>query len=96
MDLLQTWMIIGVPALAVVFGLFAGRSKLRATFGYLLLLALVILFAVTPGGALSAAAVGLLTAFFVATGRGTDVDRRYLEHHEDRKRFTTTAGSQGQ
>lgn len=94
-DLLQAWMIVGVPALAVVFGLFAGRSKLRATVGYVLLLALVLLFVATPGGGLSAAAIGLLAAFFVATGRGTDTDREYLEHHEERKRFTTTAGSEG-
>ena len=95
MNLLQAWMIVGVPTLAVVFGLFAGRSKLRATVGYVLLLALVVVFVTIPGGGLSAAAIGLFAAFFVATGRGTDTDREYLEHHEDRKRFTTAAGSQG-
>lgn len=94
MNLLQAWMIVGVPTLAVIFGLFAGRSKRRATIGYLLLLALVVLFVTVPGGGLSAAAIGLIAVFLVATGRGTDYDGRYQEHHENRKRFTTTAGHQ--
>lgn len=95
MDVLQAWMIVGVPALAVAFGLFAGRSKLRATIGYLVLLALVVLFVLIPDGGLSAAVVGLIGVFLVANGRGTDVDTRFEEHHENRRRFTTTAGSAG-
>ena len=54
-----------------------------------ILLALVATFAFVARHVLSAALVGLLAVVFVATGRGTHLDARYDEHHENRKRLTT-------
>ena len=95
MDLLQSWLLVGVPGVVLAAGLFVGRSQLRAWLGYATLLALVVFFVLVPGDAVSAAAVGALAVVFVATGRGMNRDRDYREHHEDRKRFTTTAGDAG-
>ena len=89
MDVLQTWILVGVPGLVLVGGLFVGRSRLRAWIGYAVLLALIVTFVVTPGGGFSAALIGLLAVVFVATGRGTHLDARYNEHHEERDSFTT-------
>ena len=89
MDVLQMWVVVGVPGLVVAAGLFVGRSRLRAWIGYAVLLALVVAFVLTPGGGLSAAAVGLIAVVFVATGRGTRIDAEFREHHQDRERFTT-------
>ena len=91
MDVLQTWILVGVPGLVIVAGLFVGRSRLRALIGYVVLLALVAVFVSIPGGGLSAAAVGLLGVVFVSTGRGTHLDTRYQEHHQERDSFTTAA-----
>lgn len=90
MNLLQTWLIIGVPALAVAMGLFAGRNKVRAWFGYAVLIVLVVLFATVPGDPISAALVGMVAVAYLATGRGTSRDDAYLEHHEVRRALTTT------
>jgi multisubunit Na+/H+ antiporter MnhB subunit len=92
-DLLQTWLLLGVPGLVIAGGLFVGRSQLRALFGYVTLFALVVAFVTTPGGGLSAAVIGALVVFAVAAGRGTHTDRRYREHHQDRRRLTTAAGT---
>jgi hypothetical protein len=89
MDLLQTWIVVGVPGLVLAIGLFVGRSRLRALIGFGVLAALIGVFVVTPGGGFSAAAVGLIAMLFVATGRGTNVDDRFEEHHENRRRYTT-------
>ena len=89
MDVLQMWVVVGVPGLVVAAGLFVGRSRLRAWIGYAVLLALVIAFVLTPGGGLSAAAVGLIAVVFVATGRGSRIDAQFSEHHEGRERYTT-------
>jgi hypothetical protein len=88
MDLLQSWIVVGVPGLVIAAGLFVGRSRTRALIGYGVLLALVAYFFTVPGGGLSAALVGLVAVGFVATGRGTNVDRRYDEHHEQRRQYT--------
>ena len=90
MDLLQTWLIVGVPGLIVTAGLFTGRSRLRSWLGYVALVALVATFLLVPGDAVSAAAVGLIGFLLVATGRGMQADDQ-PEHHENRKRFTTAA-----
>ena len=90
MDPLQLWLVVGVPGLLASAGLFVGRSRVRAWIGYVVLVAMVGAFAVVPGGAFSAAAIGLIVVVLVATGRGTPKDDTYREHHEDRKRFTTT------
>lgn len=89
MNVLQAWLLAGIPGLAVVAALFVGRSMVRAWIGYLALAGLVVLFVTTPGGGISAAFLGALAVVLVATGRGTNVDRGYREHHQDRKRFTT-------
>jgi len=88
MDLLQSWLVVGVPALVLSAGLFVGRSRTRALIGYGVLLALAAYFFTVPGGGLSTALVGLVTVGFVATGRGTKDDGRYDEHHEQRRRYT--------
>ena len=89
MDPRQMWLVVGVPGLLVAAGLFVGRSQVRAWGGYVVLAALVVAFAFTPGGGLSAAVIGLIAVALVATGRGSAKDASYREHHEDRKRFTT-------
>lgn len=89
MDVLQTWLLVGVPGLVIVGALFTGRSRLRAWIGYAALLAIVATFAFVAGDVLSAALVGLIAVVLVATGRGTNLDARYDEHHENRKRLTT-------
>jgi uncharacterized membrane protein len=92
-DLVQTWIVVGVPGLVLAVGLFVGRSRLRALLGFGVLAALIAVFVVTPGGGFSAAAVGLVAMAFVATGRGTNVDDAFDEHHQDRERFTTADGA---
>ncbi|MFP4636196.1 MAG: hypothetical protein ACLFRD_10060 [Nitriliruptoraceae bacterium] len=89
MDVLQTWILIGVPGLVVAGGLFVGRDRRRALLGYVVLLALIATFVTVPGGGFFAALVGLIGVVLVATGRGTDLDDREGEHHEQRRSFTT-------
>jgi hypothetical protein len=88
-DLLQSWMIVGVPGLALALGLFSGRDKRRAWFGYGVLAALLVFFVTVPGDMISVVLIGVFGMAFVATGRGTHTDDDFQEHHEDRKRFTT-------
>lgn len=88
MSVLQAWVIVGVPALLVIAALFVGRSATRALFGYLVLAATLIFFLTVPQDTISAAAIGLIGFFLVATGRGTDDDDA-PEHHEGRRRYTT-------
>lgn len=87
MDLLQTWLLVGVPGLLVTAALFNGRSRIRSWFGYVVLLALLATFLLVPGDPLSAAAVGLITFSLVATGRGMQADTQ-PEHHQTRRRYT--------
>lgn len=90
MNLLQTWLIIGVPGVAIALGLFAGRDKVRAWFGYGVLVALVVVFATVPGDPVSAALVGMIAVAYLATGRGTSRDDEFVEHHEARRSLATT------
>ncbi|GGI06608.1 hypothetical protein [Egicoccus halophilus] len=89
MDVLQAWVIVGVPVLAVVLGLFTGQSQQRAWAGHALLVGLVVFFVTVPGDVLSASALGILVVAFVATGRGSHRDEGLAEHHQNRKRLTT-------
>lgn len=89
MNILQAWLIVGIPALVLVAALFVGRSAVRALFGYAALAATLVFFVVVPGDPISAAFIGLIAVFLVATGRGTGVDDEFPEHHEHRKRMTT-------
>lgn len=89
MNLLQGWLIVGVPALLLLAGLLTGRSKVRAWIGYGALLVTVLVFALVVGDVVSSAAIGLIGFVLVASGRGTHLDDGQPEHHENRKRFTT-------
>lgn len=91
MDVLQAWILIGVPGVVIAAALFVGRSVVRAWLGYAVLAALVATFLVIPGGGVSAAVIGAIGVVFVANGRGTHLDRTYREHHEERSRFTTAS-----
>lgn len=89
MDVLQTWLIVGVPGLAVAAALFNGRSQQRSMAGYVVLLALVATFLLVPTDVISAASVGLIAFFLVATGKGMQADAE-PEHHETRDKYTHT------
>ena len=89
MNILQSWLIVGVPVLVLVGGMFAGHVAYRAQIGYVLLAALLVWFVLVPGDVISAAIVGLIGVGLIATGRGTAKDAAVPEHHENRKRFTT-------
>lgn len=91
MNVAQTWIVVGIPALVIAAALFVGQSRRRAVVGYGCLAATVAVFAFTPGGGASAAAIGLVTAVLVATGRGTSAQPVSDEHHVTRGQFTTAA-----
>lgn len=93
MNILQSWLIVGVPALLVVAAMFVGNSAWRAWVGYGVLAATVVFFAVVPSDGVSAAIFGLVGVILVANGRGTGVDSDRLEHHQNRKRLTTDPSS---
>jgi hypothetical protein len=92
MDVLQSWIVVGVPGVVVAAALFAGRSRLRAQLGYVVLAALVMFFLIVPADMVSAAVLGLAAVVLIAAGRGTNVDVAALEHHQQRGRFTTADG----
>jgi hypothetical protein len=94
-DVLQSWVAVGVPGLVLAAGLFVGFSPLRAWIGYGVLAALVVFFAIVPRSPASAAAIGVLAVALIAAGRGTSRDPGHREHHEDRRRFTTAAPEEG-
>jgi hypothetical protein len=88
-DVMQSWLLVGVPGVIAAAGLFVGRNQLRAWIGYGVLAATVAFFAIVPSDPISVAALSAIAVVYVATGRGTHVDADYREHHQDRKRFTT-------
>ena len=88
MDVLQTWIVFGVPGVLLATALFVGNSRVRAIGGYVVLLATLLVFVLVPGDPLSAAAIGIVLMVFVATGRGQGTDDQLPEHHEHRERFT--------
>lgn len=88
MTVLQSWIVIGVPALIVMGALFTGRSGFRALVGYVVLAATLVFFVTVPADTISAAFIAMLGFVLVATGRGTEGDD-VPEHHQGRKRFTT-------
>lgn len=89
MNLLQAWLVVGVPGLLLLAGLLTGRSRFRAWLGYGVLASLLVVFGVLVGDVVSSAAIGLIGFVLVASGRGTHLDDDVPEHHENRKRFTT-------
>jgi hypothetical protein len=94
-DVLQSWVAVGIPGLAVVAGLFVGHSPLRARIGYGVLAALAVFFALVTADVISAAIIAAIAVALVATGRGTHSDEEYPEHHQNRERFTTAAPEEG-
>ncbi|MEX0868569.1 MAG: hypothetical protein WD011_02755 [Nitriliruptoraceae bacterium] len=89
MDVLQSWLVIGVPGLIVTGALFVGRSRVRAWIGYGVLGAVAWALASVPGGGPSAVVLAALAVGLVATGRGSFRDTQAGEHHTQRRRFTT-------
>lgn len=88
MDVLQAWLLIGVPGLIVAAALFTGHDRVRALFGYAVLAAVVVVFLFVDGGTVWAALVGMLAAGKVATGRGSVEVESAPEEHELRDRLT--------
>lgn len=89
MDVLQSWLVVGVPGLVAVGVLFVGYSRTRALLGYAVLAGLVAFFLLVPADPASASVLGFLVVAFVAAGRGTAADDRRAEHHQHRERLTT-------
>lgn len=87
MNVLQAWLLVGVPGLIVVAGLFVGHSRVRAYAGYALLAAIVAVFLTVDGGGISAGVIGLTAVGLVATAQGAE-EADEPEHHETRDRFT--------
>ena len=79
MDPVQGWLVIGVPALAIVAAMFARRSPVMSAIGYLVIAVTFVAFLTVVGDAKSAAAIGLVGTMILASGRGGAVE----EEHED-------------
>ncbi len=90
MNVLQAWLLVGVPGLILVASLFVGHSRIRAYAGYAVLAALVGIFLTVDGGAISAGVIGLAAVGLVATAQGAE-ESTEPEHHETRDRFTHAA-----
>lgn len=86
MDLLQSWVVVGVPGLVVAVGLFVGRSPVRARIGYGVLVALFAFFLFIENGVYSALLVGTVAVGYLANGRGLNAGEP--EHHQQRDQFT--------
>jgi len=71
-SILQAWLVVGLPGLALALALFYGRSRIRTALGYLVLLATFGVLAFVDRG--SAAAIGLIAALLYAAGRGGSAD----------------------
>lgn len=80
MDVLQVWMLIGIPALALAGAMFVRRSPWRAAVGYLVLLAGFGGMAVYDRA--NAAVFGGLIALLFAAGRGGSLEREELRRNE--------------
>lgn len=89
MNVMQSWIVVGVPSLLLLGAAFVGRSAVRALVGYVILAATVLFFVIVPSDPVSAAVFGLMGVLLVANGRGTGEDAKHHEHHEHRKRYTT-------
>jgi hypothetical protein len=73
--LLQVWLFVGIPALALATAMFVGRSRWRSLLGYAALLVgfgVMVFFDRT-----SAAIFGGLLALVYASGRGGDKELEY-------------------
>lgn len=93
-NLLQVWLLAGIPGLVIAAALFVGHARVRAVVGYLVLASLIGVFAVIPAGRSSAVAIGLVVVAAVAAGRGTHLDAEHQEHHRTRRRYTVAGDDQ--
>ncbi len=71
--MLQAWLVVGVPGLAVGLALFLVRSPVRALLGYGVLLATFVGMALVDRA--SAVVLGGLLALLYAAGRRGDMER---------------------
>ncbi len=72
MSVVQVWLVVGIPLLALAFALFYGRSRVRTLLGYVVLLvAFGVMVSVDPA---SGAAIGGIAALLYAAGRGGQTD----------------------
>lgn len=90
-DVVQAWLLVGVPGLIVTAALLAGRDQLRAVLGYAVLAVLTGTFVTIEGGGVSGGLIGLLAVGLVATGRGTNEVDDLPEEQEVRDRWTHAA-----
>jgi len=67
---LQAWLVVGLPALAIVAGMFARRSPTMSAIGYLVLAATFVFFLTYVDDTISAASLGTVAFLLVASGRG--------------------------
>ena len=70
MDVLQAWIVVGVPAVLTALVLLVGRDPRRSLAGIGVLAALGLGFLLVPGGRASAALVGLAAVGLLAAGTG--------------------------
>lgn len=84
MDVLQSWLVVGIPGLVIVGSMFTGRSAVRTAIGYFALVGLLIFFLLVPEDTASAVAVGTAGVLLLAVGRGGPVEAE-PNHHERRK-----------
>lgn len=91
MNVLQMWLVIGVPGLVVAAALFVGRSRTRAVLGYVTIALVAAAFGVADGGGPSIVVVGAAALLLVAVGRGTYIDGEVADHHKSRRQFTTAS-----
>ncbi len=81
MNVLQVWMLIGIPALAIAGAMFIRRSSWRAYVGYAAMLAGFGGMAVYDRT--SAAVFGGLMALLYAAGRGGSLEKHDLREDEE-------------
>lgn len=81
MDVLQVWMLMGIPALALAGAMFIRRSPWRSLLGY------AVVFAAFGGMAVyhraSAAVFGGLAALLYAAGRGGNIETQATRENEE-------------
>jgi hypothetical protein len=79
-DVLQVWMLIGIPALGLAGAMFVRRSPTRSLVGYAALLAGFAGMAVYSRA--SAGVFGGLVALLYAAGRGGSIERQAVGEDE--------------
>jgi Na+/H+ antiporter NhaC len=75
MSILQLWLFVGIPVLALATALFVGRSAWRSLLGYAVLLVGFVVMVFFDRA--SAAIFGTVIALLYASGRGGEKEREY-------------------